>query len=106
MTLTAILLNFTALNASAAMEPKLESTLIEVCKTGLSDNTFRFNKTMRDNRINKAIIFPNLICNGESFYNFALSNGANKIASRIKPYAKTNTSITDLASNYKLSVKF
>ncbi|ABZ77839.1 conserved hypothetical protein [Shewanella halifaxensis HAW-EB4] len=95
--LTAIILTSITFNASAAMEPNLEKTLIAVCKTGLSDNLFLFKRTMQENRINKRRVFPKLVCNGQSFHQFALSNGANKIASKIAPYSPGVTTITDLA---------
>ncbi|MBE7215138.1 DUF3718 domain-containing protein [Shewanella benthica] len=110
MTLTALILTSLTFNASAAMEANLEQKLIEVCKTGLTDNLYRFNRTMIENKINKRRIFPMLVCNGESFHDFAISNGANRIAKKIAPFIQGATSITDLAMNNTraqvLSVKF
>lgn len=97
ITLTAMVLTSITFNASAAMDPSVESKLVAVCKTGLSDNVSLFNRTMRENKINKRHVFPKLVCNGQSFHDFALSNGANKIAQKIAPYSPGTTSITDLA---------
>ncbi|MPY21208.1 DUF3718 domain-containing protein [Shewanella psychropiezotolerans] len=99
MTLTALILTSLTFNASAAMEPKLEQKLIEICKTGLTDNLYRFNRTMMKNKINKRRIFPRLVCNGESFHEFAISNGSNHVAKKIAPFIQGTTSITDLAMN-------
>ena len=46
MLLTALILTSFAFNANTAMDPKIEQKLIEVCKTGLTDNLYRFNRTM------------------------------------------------------------
>ncbi|MGS0682107.1 DUF3718 domain-containing protein [Shewanella sp. 125m-7] len=97
ITLTAMVLSSITFNASAAMEPNLEKTLIAVCKTGLSNNLFLFNRTMQEHKINKRRVFPKLMCNGQSFHQFALSNGANKIAAKIAPYSLGTTTITDIA---------
>lgn len=107
ITLAGLIMTSLTFNASAAMDPKLENTLISVCKTGLSDSIYRFNSTMNEYRIDKKRIFPNLVCNGESFHDFALSNGAIKVAKKIAPYTEGRTSITDIAMNKtKYSVNF
>ena len=101
--LTAIVLTSITFNASAAMDPLIEKKLISVCKTGLSDNLFLYSRTMLENKIDKRRIFPRLVCNGQSFHDFALSNGANKIASKIAHYNPGTTSIIDLAQNSQSS---
>ena len=85
-------------SSSAAMSPQIEHTLIQVCKAGASNNTFQFNRTMKDYRINKNRVFPRLVCNGESFYNFAVNAGADKTARKIAPYNRGTVTIKDLAS--------
>lgn len=109
MTLTALIFTSLTFNA-AAMEPKLEQKLIEICKTGMSDNIYRFKSTVDSYKLNKRRIFPRLVCNGQSFHEFALSNGANRVAKRIEPYMRGTTSITDLAmtsaESQQLSVSF
>ncbi|GIU33565.1 DUF3718 domain-containing protein [Shewanella schlegeliana] len=96
--LTAIVLTSITFNASAAMEPNLEKKLIAVCKTALSDNLLLYSRTMQENKINKHRVFPRLVCNGQSFHDFAISNGATKVANKIAPYNSSgSTSITDLA---------
>ncbi|AQS37297.1 Protein of unknown function (DUF3718) [Shewanella psychrophila] len=86
MTLTALILTSLTFNATAAMDPKLEQTLIDICKTGVTDNIYKFNDTMHKYRINKRNIFPKLVCNGEGFHEFALSHGSNLVAKKIAPF--------------------
>ncbi|WP_372871009.1 DUF3718 domain-containing protein [Shewanella sp.] len=86
-------------SATAAMDPYVENTLISVCKAGMSNSVVRFNDTMKDYRINEQRIFPKLVCNGETFYNFALSHGANRTAERISRYLPGEVIIKDLSMN-------
>jgi hypothetical protein len=95
-----VTLSFLALPAQAAMDPQLENTLIDVCKAGASNKTYSFNDTMKIYRINKTRIFPRLMCNGESFHQFALSNNADKTARLIAPYTQGKVTIQDIAFNY------
>jgi hypothetical protein len=97
--LTALSLSLFSMTSQAAMDPQLENTLVAVCKAGASNNVFQFNNTMKSYRINKPRIFPRLVCNGESFYQFALSHNADKTASRIAPYMQGTVTIQDLAFN-------
>ncbi|MCE9678158.1 DUF3718 domain-containing protein [Shewanella sp. AS1] len=87
-----------AFSTQAAMSLHMENTLIAVCKAGASNNLIEFNGTMREYRINKQRVFPRLVCNGENFHQFALSNGAQRTAKKIAPYTATVT-IKDLAMN-------
>jgi hypothetical protein len=95
--LSALSLSLWSATSQAAMDPHVENTLIAVCKAGASNKVFHFNDTMKSYRINKARIFPRLVCNGESFYQFTLSHNANKTARLIAPYAQGSVTIQDLA---------
>lgn len=86
-------------NAFAAMDPQLENTLVAVCKAGASNNLISFGNTMKEYRINQGRIFPRLVCNGESFHQFALSQGADKTAKRIGRYVQGTVTIKDIAQN-------
>ncbi|MCL1119493.1 DUF3718 domain-containing protein [Shewanella seohaensis] len=86
-------------NAFAAMDPQLENTLVAVCKAGASNNLISFSNTMQEYRINQARIFPRLVCNGESFHQFALNQGADKTAKRIGRYVQGTVTIKDIAQN-------
>ncbi|QLE84867.1 MULTISPECIES: DUF3718 domain-containing protein [Shewanella] len=89
-----------SLSANAAMSPQLESTLVAVCKAGASNKIYKFNDTMKEYRINKNRIFPRLVCNGQSYHQFALDNGADKTAKRIARYVKGSVTIKDIAMTY------
>ncbi|QQX79044.1 DUF3718 domain-containing protein [Shewanella sp. KX20019] len=94
-------------SANAAMTPHMETALISVCKAGASNRNYQFNNTMKSYRINKSRIFPRLVCNGESFYNFALNAGADKTAAKIAPYTRGRVTIRDIAQtdqDYELYV--
>ncbi|WP_198782858.1 DUF3718 domain-containing protein [Shewanella putrefaciens] len=86
-------------HAFAAMDPQLENTLIAVCKAGASNSLVSFNGTMKEYRINEARIFPRLVCNGENFHQFALSQGAEKTAQRIGRYVQGQVTIKDITAN-------
>lgn len=98
--IVAIALTPMAFSVSAAMTPQMESALIAVCKAGASNSNYHFRDTMKSYRINKQRVFPRLVCNGESFHQFALSHGADKTAKRIAPYIKGTVTIKDIAMNY------
>lgn len=88
------------LPANAAMSPHMEKTLIEVCKAGASNSLIKYNHTMKSYRINKQRIFPRLVCNGQNFHQFALSQGAEKTAKRINRYMVGTVTIKDIAMHY------
>jgi hypothetical protein len=97
MRLPCLSLSLWSINSQAAMDPNVENTLIAVCKAGASNKVFQFNDAMKSYRINKARIFPRLVCYGESFHQFTLSRNADKTARLIAPYAEAHVSIRDLA---------
>lgn len=86
-------------SAFAAMDPQLENTLVAVCKAGASNNLVSFSDTMKEYRINQGRIFPRLVCNDKSFHQFALSQGADKTAKRIKRYIRGEVTIKDIAQH-------
>lgn len=90
-----------AFSTQAAMTVQMENALIAVCKAGASNNVVKFNGTMREYRINKQRIFPRLVCNQQSFYQFAQSQGAERTAQQILRYTKGSVTITDIAMHYE-----
>ncbi|QSX41848.1 DUF3718 domain-containing protein [Shewanella cyperi] len=94
--LVASLLAVSSFSALATMDPNVETSLVAVCKAGMSNNQVLFNYTMKDHRINEQRIFPRLVCNGESFHQFAISNGADRTANRIARYLPGQVTIHDL----------
>ncbi|AQS37296.1 Protein of unknown function (DUF3718) [Shewanella psychrophila] len=89
-----------AFSVSAGMTTHMENTLVAVCKAGASNSMYKFRDTMKSYHINKQRIFPRLVCNGESFHQFAISNGADKTAKKIAPYLKGTVTIKDIAMTY------
>ncbi len=95
--LSALALTAASFGAFAAMSPNVENTLIAVCKAGISNSPVQFAHTMKDYRINEARIFPRLVCNGDTFYDFTVAHGADKTAKRIARYLPGQVTIKDLA---------
>ncbi|QFU23683.1 DUF3718 domain-containing protein [Shewanella eurypsychrophilus] len=98
--IAAIALSPMAFSVSAAMSVHMENTLVAVCKAGASNSLYKFRDTMKSYRINKQRVFPRLVCNGESFHQFALSHNADKTAKRIAPYMRGTVTIKDIAMTY------
>ncbi|MEC4727042.1 DUF3718 domain-containing protein [Shewanella sp. D64] len=85
-----------AFNVTAAMHPQLEKTLVDVCKAGASNSVYKLRDTVKSYRINEQRIYPRLICNGETFHQFVLSQGADKTAKHIGRYMRGTVTIKDL----------
>ena len=102
LSLASVALVSLSFSASAAMDPQLEKTLVSLCKAGASNSVIQLNDTVKSNHINKQRIYPKLMCNGESFHNFALTNNADRTAKRIAPYMQGNVIIRDISMNYDL----
>jgi hypothetical protein len=100
LTIATLILTPLAFNASAAMDPQLKKTLVDVCKAGASNSMYKLHKTVKSYRINEQRIFPRLVCNGETFHQFALSQGADKTAKHIGQYMKGSVTIKDIAMTY------
>ncbi|TVP15119.1 DUF3718 domain-containing protein [Shewanella sp. KCT] len=100
LTIAAIALAPLAFSSQAAMSPQMEKTLVAVCKAGASNSIIEFNGTMKEYRINKQRVFPRLVCNDQSFHQFALSKGADRTAAKIERYSLGTVTIKDLAMNY------
>ncbi|MCG9719815.1 DUF3718 domain-containing protein [Shewanella sp. Isolate7] len=100
LTIAAIALAPLAFSSQAAMSPQMEKTLVAVCKAGASNSVITFNGTMKEYRINKQRVFPRLVCNDQSFHQFALSNGADRTAAKIERYTLGSVTIKDITMNY------
>lgn len=69
--------------AFAAMDPYMESALIDVCKSSASNKPLVLDKAVKAYRLDYPTIADKLVCNGLSVYNFALDRGAERTATRI-----------------------
>ncbi len=86
ITIIGLALTVLTVSVSAAISPTMETSLIAVCKAATKDSVVQFNRTLKEHRINKNLVFPKLVCNGQSLHNFALTQGASKVAQKIANY--------------------
>ncbi|WP_448548842.1 DUF3718 domain-containing protein [Thalassotalea fusca] len=92
-------------NTSAAMDPYLEKSLIDVCKAVKSNKLIKYSTTMRSYRFRDKMIVDRLMCNGDNVIAFAEKHNAFKTAARLKRRVGKVT-ITDIAALDKWSVNF
>lgn len=93
---------FAASNASAAMDPYLESALIDVCKSAQRDNVLNMRSTIKGYHLKETTIAVNLVCNGENVVSFAENHGAHKTASHLEKRLG-DSEIIDLAQLYSVN---
>jgi hypothetical protein len=88
------------------MDKYIESALINVCKSTLSNNVLKYRRTAKHyNFIDKAIA-QKVMCNGRNIIDFAQDHGAYKTAARLKRSISRHVTITDIAMVEKLNVNF
>ncbi|NMP14722.1 DUF3718 domain-containing protein [Thalassotalea sp. Y01] len=103
---TAILFSATTMNVNANnMDDHIHNALVDTCKAAMSGNTLRFERTVKEYRLDKETVALGVVCNGQDIIAFAESHGANKTAERLSD-ALGQASITDLASIEKFEVNF
>lgn len=92
---------------TSAMDPYIESALIDVCKSTLTDRTYKMRKTIEGYNLNTKTVAMKVMCNGANISDFAAQNGALKTSSYLER-SLGDVSISDVASNSneKLSVYF
>ncbi|MFT5704097.1 MAG: hypothetical protein ACI8SK_000028 [Shewanella sp.] len=100
LAITTLTLTSLSFNASAAMDQQLENTLIDICKAGASNSIYKLHHTVKNNRINEQRIYSRLVCNGETFHQFLISQGAEKTAKHISRYMEGTVTIKDTAMVY------
>ena len=94
-----------SLPSQAAMDPYLESALINVCKAAKSNSILKLNSTTKGYRLKNKTVALKLVCNGQDVISFAESYGADKTAARLQK-SIGNVSITDVAALSKVKVTF
>ncbi|WP_371189441.1 DUF3718 domain-containing protein [Thalassotalea maritima] len=94
-------------SAGSPMSPYMETALIDVCKSSLSNNTIRFSDTVDSYRMKTKTVAMKVVCNGENIADFAANNGAYKTAERLNE-SLGDVSIEDVAlnANEKFYVNF
>ncbi|TPH15042.1 DUF3718 domain-containing protein [Litorilituus lipolyticus] len=91
--------------SQAAMNPYMESALVEVCKAAQSNSVQKLNQTTKNYRLQDRTVALKLMCNGEDVISFAENSGAEKTAAKLqKSIGKVD--ITDIAAVSKINVTF
>ncbi len=91
-----------AFNASAAIDPYLESALIDVCKSAQKNNVLRMRNTIKGHHLKEKTVALNLVCNGQDVISFAENSGADKTASHLEKRLG-GTQIIDIAQLYQVN---
>jgi len=92
--------------SSHAMDKYVESALIDVCKSSLTNNVIKFNKTVRGYNLPTKKVALRVMCNGDDIITFAERYGANKTAARLERSISHNVNIIDVAAVEKINVNF
>ena len=101
---TTILLAGTSFT-SQAMNPYVESALVDVCKATKSNNVFRYKNTIKSYHLKEKVVALKVMCNGEDIIDFAEKYGANRTAAKLQR-SIGEVSITDVAKLEKINVTF
>ncbi|OUS27536.1 hypothetical protein A9Q98_09565 [Thalassotalea sp. 42_200_T64] len=91
-----------AFNSSAAMDPYIESALINVCKSAQSDDLREMRSTIKGFHLNEKTVALKVVCNGENIINFAENSGAYTTANHLEKRLGS-TKIVDLAQSYAVN---
>lgn len=104
---TSTLLLTTALNANAAMDPYIETALIDVCKAAMNNKVIQFKNTTKSYRLKDKTVALKVMCNGDDIIAFAERHGADKTAAHLE-HQLGRVSIQDVALNRsnKINVTF
>ncbi len=94
-----------SLSSQAAMDPKIENALIDVCKSVMSNKMYKYRDTTKAYHLKDKVIALKVMCNGEDIITFAESHHADKIAARLQK-SVGNVSINDTVNIAKLNVTF
>lgn len=92
--------------SSHAMDEYIESALIEVCKSTLTNNVTQFNKVTKAYNLQTKTIAMKVMCNGDDIITFAEKHNANKTASRLERSMQGSVNIIDVAAIEKTNVNF
>lgn len=92
--------------SSYAMDKHIETALIDVCKSALTNNVTKYQKTANSYNLQNKIVAMKVMCNGEDIITFAQKYGANKTAARLESSISGNVNIIDVAAIEKINVNF
>ena len=88
-----------------AMDPYIETALIDVCKATKSNNIFRYKDATSSYNLKDKTVALKVMCNGSDIIDFAEQHGAHKTAAKLQR-SIGDVSITDVAAITKINVTF
>mgnify|MGYP000209266344 CR=1 FL=1 len=92
--------------SSNAMDPQIESALIDVCKSTLTNSVIKYRKTAKSYNLRDKTIALKVMCNGDDIIDFAQKYGAYKTAARLERSVSGHVNIIDVAKVEKINVNF
>lgn len=92
--------------SSHAMDKFVETALIDVCQSTLTNNVLKLRKTTQSYNLREKSVAIKVMCNGDDIITFAQKHGANKIADRLARSISGNVNIIDVAAVEKINVTF
>jgi len=92
--------------SSHAMDKYIETALIDVCKSTLTNKVANFRKVSKSYNLREKTIAMKVMCNGDDIITFAERHGANKTAARLERSISGNINIIDVAAVEKIKVNF
>lgn len=107
-TLIALITSTLAIGSSvqaAPMSSHIENALVKVCKSALSNNINKLNRTTAEFNLKDKTVALKVICNGDDIITFAEKNGANKVADKLEK-SIGHVDIQEIAATEKLHVTF
>lgn len=96
----------TASFSSLAMDERIETALIDVCKSTLTNSLSKLRHTAKSYNLKENTIALKVMCNGEDIIAFAQAHGSTKVAERLERSISSNVNIIDIANIKKTNVNF
>jgi hypothetical protein len=90
---------------SMAMDPYIETALIQTCKAAKSNNIFRYNAITDSYNLKDKTVALKVMCNGDDIIAFAEKHGADRTAAKLQR-SIGNVNIIDVAAISKINVTF
>lgn len=107
LTTAAIVTTLATLSFSShAMDRYMESALIDVCKSTLTNSVMKYHKTAKSYNLKDKTVALKVMCNGDDIIDFAQKYGANKTAARLERSISGSVDIIDVAKVEKINVNF
>ncbi len=86
--------------SQAAMDPHIETALIQVCKETMQNDRIGLVNAIEGYHLRYPAVARKVVCNGEEIYDFAQYHGADKTAALLRKKGRLGTvTIRDVAMN-------